>query len=176
MNKISKFNLKKLPLVLGAAALAVSMLFTVACSDNGNSSSSSSSSSETKVTQTDYQTIANGDFQFGTNEKEAADYPVYTGISWSKSNDSVSNTSATSSSYPSGIIDTNDDVYKQIFTDSIEHTPTTNPYTPSYYGLVKNEYVYSEDNEDKNDENKYPTNGSKILMIHNYLKDRKSVV
>jgi len=174
MNKISKFNLKKLPLVLGAAALAVSMLFTVACSDNGNSSSSSSSSSETKVTQTDYQTIANGDFQFGTNEKEAADYPVYTGISWSKSNDSVSSTSATSSSYPSGIIDTNDDVYNAIFTDSIEHKPDHgNPYTPSYYGLVKNEYVYSEDNEDKNDENKYPTLGTKILMIHNYLKSEK---
>ncbi len=173
MDKISKFNLKKLPLVLGAAALAVSMLFTVACSDKGNSSSSSSSSSETKVTQTDYQTIANGDFQFGTNEKEAKDYPVYTGVSWSKSNDSVSNTSATSSSYPSGIIDTTDDVYKTVFGDSVEHAPTANPRTPSYYGLVKNEYVYSKDNKDKNDENKYPTFGTKILMIHNYLKSEK---
>ena len=173
MNKISKLNLKKLPLVFGAMALAVSMLFTVACSDSEDSSSTSSSSTETTVTQTDYQTITNGDFQFGTNEKEADDYPVYTGISWSKSNDSVSNTSATSSSYPSGIIDTSDDVYNAIFTESIEHTPTANPRTPSYYGLVKNEYAYSEDNEDKNDENKYPTNGSKILMIHNYLKSEK---
>ena len=97
------------------------------------------SSSSSSSARTDYQVVTNGDFEFGTDEKAATDYPVSSSINWTRSNDSLLN-SATSSSKLSGIIDTDPDVYKEIAesqnfakVSEDENAEYFNPRTPEYY-------------------------------------------
>ncbi len=169
--KDKKFNFKNLLVVITVMMMTLCMLATVACS-NGNdtqtsSSSSSSQSTSSSVSKTDYQEITNGDFEFGTDAKNVT-YPVSSSINWTRSTDSLLNSAETSNKL-SGIIDTKDEEYNKISeTQNFPKAGETyfNPRTPEYYGLVENTYVYD---EDKINEDKLPTSGSKILMIHNVL-------
>ncbi len=177
MNKTKRFDLKTILTLITVLVLSLSVLFTAGCENTEDSSSSSSSSSSTtqKESIKDYQKITNGDFEFGTDdETKATDYPVNAGINWSRSNDSLT-TSAVTSDYASGIIDTDEEVYKEIASEQAfpiasgegDSAVYFNPRTPYYYGLVENSYVYDKDVEN---EDGLPTTGSKILMIHNKIK------
>lgn len=166
MKKTRKFNFKTSIVLILSLLLCLTSALSVACSSDSSSSSSSSAEEET-IYPTDYQTITNGDFEFSTFTKDDDDFPVSSSIGWTQSRDSIT-TSAPSSTYGSGIINTDDDAYaiiaKTAGFDEISDGVYYNPHTPAYYGLVENEYVYSEDTEN---EDGIPTNGSKILMIHN---------
>ena len=92
MNKTKRFDLKTILTLISVLVLSLSVLFTAGCGKTEDSSSSSSSSSSTTKEESvkDYQTITNGDFEFGTDdETKATDYPVNTGINWSRANDSL---------------------------------------------------------------------------------------
>lgn len=176
MDKTKKFNLKTILTLIAALTLSLSMILFAGCDKGSDTSSSSSSSTATEETTVkDYQYLTNGDFEFGTTKTEDKNFPVATGISWSRANDSLS-TSAPTSDYKSGVIDTEEEAYKVIAKDQAfpiesgegDSAVYFNPRTPYYYGLVKDSYVYSE--ETANDD-KLPTTGSKVLMIHNEIKN-----
>ena len=165
MKKAIKFDFKTLLVLL----LSITLCFTTilaACTKNDDSSSSSSSSSEVKTYPTDTQLLANGDFEFRTFDKEkGSDYPVRSSINWDIRSDSIGSSSAPSNTtYPSGIIDTKDEVYNEI-----QNVPEVNPRTPEYYKLVDSSAMYSTDDfeAEKDNEDKLPMSGTKILMIHN---------
>lgn len=173
MNKIKKFNLKKTLTLIAALGMVICLTFCVACGgdSDGSSSSSGKDDSDATVTVTDYQSIKNGDFEFGTS-KEDVTYPVYTGINWTRYRDNSYPTSAVSSTKNSGIIDTEDEAYKKIAESN--NFPKDggdnywNPKTPQSYGLGGDRYVYDEETfQDNPNEDKLCTKGSKILMIHN---------
>lgn len=179
MNKIRNTNLKKLLTLIVALTMAFCLVFCVACSDV-DSSSSSDDDDDVTVTATDYQLIKNGDFEFGTDADDDDDevsYPVYTGINWTKYRDNSYSTSAISSSKNSGIIDTQDEAYNKIASanDFPKNADETywNPKTPQAYGLGGDHYVYDEETASENpNEDKLPTSGSKILMIHNVSSEK----
>ncbi|MBP5177529.1 MAG: hypothetical protein ILP02_02975, partial [Clostridia bacterium] len=183
MNENKKFALKNLLSAVLLAVLCFALVLTAACNNGSGSASTSASdstsaSSSSAVTaKTDYQVVTNGDFEFGTDDKEATAYPVSSSVNWTRSNDSLLN-SATSSSKLSGIIDTTPDVYEQIAEsqdfpvvdpDASEKT-YFNPFTPEHFGLVDAEDLYTYDENNAN-ESKKPTSGSKILMIHNVTSE-----
>lgn len=172
MNKIKNFNLKKFLTLIAAFTLALCLAFSVACGGNTSSSTDSGSDDddEAVVNPTDYQTVKNGDFEFGTFG-DSVSYPVYTGVNWTRYRDNFYSTSAISSSKNSGIIDTEDEAYNAIA--SAQKFPTVegseeywNPRTPAYYGFGGQRYE-EEDFESNPNEDKLVTKGSKILMIHN---------
>ncbi len=175
MKEIKHFNLKKFFSLFACLCLAFCLAFTVACDGGNNSSSSSSSSSDddSTVSVTDYQSVKNGDFEFGTSSKSVT-YPVYTGINWTKYRDNSYSTSAQSSTKNSGIIDTEADAYAKIaetnnFPKNDDDT-YFNPKTPESYGLIDENTLYKYDEEtyeDNPNEDKLCTSGTKILMIHN---------
>ncbi len=172
MNKIKKFNLKKTLTLIATLMLALCMTLCVACGGDSGSSSSSSGKDdkEPTVTATDYQSIKNGDFEFGTS-KEDITYPVYTGINWTRYRDNSYPTSAVSSTKNSGIIDTDDEAYNKIAESNgfpKNGDAYWNPKTPASYGLGGERYEYNEETfQDNPNEDKLCTKGSKILMIHN---------
>ena len=179
MNENKRLNLRNFFSTVIVVVLAFAIALTVACSNtdgdsSGSSSASSSSSSSTSTAKTDYQVVTNGDFEFGTDEKDADAYPVSSSVNWTRSNDSLLN-SATSSSKLSGIIDTDPEVYKAIaesqgFYKAEGSDEYYNPYTPEHFELIAKEdlYVYDEDNSN---EDKLPTSGTKVLMIHNVTSE-----
>jgi hypothetical protein len=139
----------------------------VACDNSDSSSSSSSSSSVAETYPTDAQTLVNGDFEFSTFTKEAKDFPVGSSMNWVRSSDSITS-SAVSSSFSSGIIDTADEKYKAIQAD--KGLPETNPGTPFSVMSDDEKNGFADlDNYDANEDGK-PAMGSKILMIHNEVK------
>lgn len=166
MKKTSKFNFKTSFVLLLSLLLCLTTGLSVAC-DTKDSSLSSSSTTEEVTYPTDYQTVTNGDFEFSTFTKENDKFPVSSSIGWTQSRDSIT-TSAPSSTYNSGIINTEETAYNAIAEkagfDEVSEGVYYNPHTPAYYGLVENEYVNDENTEN---EDGIPTNGSKILMIHN---------
>ena len=180
MDKIKKFDLNKLLTLLVSFMLVFTMMFAMACdkgSDDSTNSSNSSAKEETTAV-TDYQTVKNGDFQFGTDDEDDT-YPVYTGINWTRYRDNSYSSSAISSTKNSGIIDTADAAYDEL---SAVNKPAKaegedkhfNPHTPEYYGLVKDseKYVYNEETAEENpNEDGLVTSGSKILMIHNVTSE-----
>lgn len=172
MNKIKKFNLKKTLTLIATLSLVLCMTLCVACGGDSGSSSSSSGKDDTEptVTATDYQSIKNGDFEFGTS-KEDITYPVYTGINWTRYRDNSYPTSAVSSTKNSGIIDTDDEAYNKIAEANgfpKDGDNYWNPKTPQSYGLGGERYEYNEETfQDNPNEDKLCTKGSKILMIHN---------
>ncbi len=179
MKKITKFNFRTLIVLFLSIALCLSTALSVACDNNDNSSSSSSSSStEETVYPTDAQTVLNGDFEFSTFTKDADDFPVASSISWVRSSDSITS-SAVSSSYTSGIIDTNADVLKEyasaaglpVISKEDTELEFYNPLTPYDFGLITDEdsFIYDEEDNSENEDGK-PMKGSKILMIHNEVK------
>ncbi len=170
MKKVTKFNFKTLLVLFLSIALCLSTALSVACDDNDSSSSSpsNSSSSVEDTNPTDAQTLKNGDFEFSTFTKEAKDFPVGTSINWIRSNDSIVS-SAVSSSYSSGIIDTKTEAYDAI--KESKKLPEVNPGTPFEVmsDEEKAEFANLEDYE-ANEDGK-PANGTKILMIHNEVKN-----
>lgn len=173
MKQVTKFNFRTLLVLFLSLALCLSTALSVACNNDNSSSSSSSSSTEEKVYPTDTQTVLNGDFEFSTFTKDNDDFPVASSISWVRSSDSIT-TSAISSSYASGIINTDATAYAEIASAAGFHKIAGsdeyfNPKTPYEYGLIAEEdsYVYSEDLEN---EDAKPMTGTKVLMIHNEVK------
>lgn len=173
MFKAKKFDFKTITTFILAVTMCLTMGMLVACNknDSPDSSSSSSSSSTSGTSVTDYQTLKNGDFEFGTTESTTFPYNSSSNISWQRANDSL-RTSSDSSSYTSGVIDTEDAAYNAIaknngftvLSGEGDSAVYYNPRTPYYYGLVKDSYEYSETTANKD---KLPTKGTKILMIHN---------
>ncbi len=96
--------------ILLALTMAFTLLSTVACKDNDDSSSSDTTETITELT--DNQLIKNGDFEYGTANKKVTEYPVYSSVNWARANGSIGNSSAPTSSYTSGIIDTREFVYE----------------------------------------------------------------
>ena len=108
MKKVTKLNFRTLLVLFLSVVLCLSTALTVACDGKDSSSSSSSSVEEEEVYPTDTQTVINGDFEFSTFTKDNDDFPVGSSISWVRSSDSITS-SAVSSSYTSGIINTEED-------------------------------------------------------------------
>lgn len=104
MNKTTK-KFRSLLILILALVTAFSSFMTVACKKKGNSSSSDEEETTTITERTDYQTLKNGDFEFGTANTAITAYPA-SPTGWSKSYDSIGESNATTSSYGSGIIDT----------------------------------------------------------------------
>lgn len=170
MKKVTKFNLKTLLVLFLSIALCLSTALSVACDDNDSSPSnpSNSSSSVEDTTPTDAQTLKNGDFEFSTFKKEAKDFPVGTSINWIRSNDSIVS-SAVSSSYSSGIIDTKTEDYDAI--KESKKLPKDNPGTPFDVMTDEEKAEFADlENYEANEDGK-PANGTKILMIHNEVKN-----
>lgn len=189
MKTNKRFSIKTLLAAVSAIMVSFCLMLTVACTDGSQDTSASSTGSDSSAaasTVTDYQVVTNGDFEFGTTDKEASAYPVSSSVSWTRSNDSLLN-SATSSNATSGIIDTADETYKatakavadkysvQRYRFPVEsgegdNTVYYNPSTPQALGYIGagDLYTYSEETEN---ENKLPTSGTKILMIHNVTSE-----
>jgi len=158
-----KFNLKKFSIALLSLLMAIMLAFSVACSD-GNSSSNDDdddSSTTTESTITDYQSIKNGDFEFGT--EDATSFPYSSSINWTR-NLYSDVTSAPSSSATSGIIDTEKEAFDKI---KQKIKLNENPSTPYEFGFVADEYDY----EDKDKQVNPQVKGTKILMINNNKND-----
>ena len=99
--------------------MAFVLAFAAACgkADDGDDDEDDDTSTE----QTDEQIIKNGNFEFGTSGTDVT-FPVYTGINWTKSKDSLSGEDADTSDITSGIIDTADEAFEKIEEDKRPHT------------------------------------------------------
>ncbi|MBO5713544.1 MAG: hypothetical protein J6R88_05040 [Clostridia bacterium] len=148
-------KLKKFLILILSVIMALSLFVFTACDPEEETPDDDTTTPTEETSVTDYQALANGDFEFYTNEKTS--YPYSSSIKWTRSNDK-SNTSSITSTATSGIIDTSDDAYSKL-----TNKPTNNPRTPDYYGLVKNEY----DAEDTAKRVNANTEGTKVLMINN---------
>ena len=163
-NKFKKFLIAILSLIV-----AVSLTLFCACENTEDNNDDSTNNDDTKAeeTVTDYQKLANGDFEFYTTD--GTTFPYSSSVKWTRSNDK-SLTSAISSTVTSGIIDTEDEEYadlsatsRPVLSSTENETTYFNPRTPSYYGLVKNEY----DKEDEDKRVNPNVAGTKVLMINN---------
>ena len=139
-NKFKKFLIAILSLII-----AVSLTLFCACENTEDNNDDSTNNDDTKAeeTVTDYQKLANGDFEFYTTD--GTTFPYSSSVKWTRSNDK-SLTSAISSTVTSGIIDTEDEEYadlsatsRPVLSSTENETTYFNPRTPSSYGLVKNE-------------------------------------
>ena len=158
----SKFNFRKFLVALLSMLMAVMLAFSVACSDPDDTDDGDDGDDTTETTQViDYQSIKNGDFEFGS--KENTTYPLSSSINWSK-NMGSDVTSAPSSKGSSGIIDTAEDKFTKL---TSKNKPTENPGTPASKGLIgENDYeAYDADDEDLRVNPQ--VSGTKILMINN---------
>ena len=175
MKKVTKFNFKTLLVLFLSITLCLSTALTVACNNDDSSSSSSSSSTEEEVVYpTDTQTVLNGDFEFSTFTKDNDDFPVASSISWVRSSDSITS-SAVSSSYTSGIINTEAAAYAEIASKAGFHKigdteEYFNPGTPFDIEGVYADGDFFVNEEDAVNDDKLVMQGSKILMIHNEVK------
>ena len=166
MYLLTKFKLKKLLITLLSFVMILCLAFATACGDTDDGNDDDKTTTETEETLVDNQTLKNGDFEFLTNEDTK--FPYASSISWTRSMDS-DNTSATSSTISSGIIDTADAAYNKLketerpsYKDG-ETVNYINPRTPYYYGLTDNKFV-----ADDKDYKSYPNaEGTKVLMIAN---------
>ena len=158
-----KFNLRKFSIALLSLFMAIMLAFSVACSDGSSSTTDDDddSSSTTTSTITDYQSIKNGDFEFGTDEKSS--YPYSSSINWTR-NLYSDVTTAPSSAGTSGIIDTDEEAFNKI---KSKIKLSDNPSTPYLYGFVADEYDYNDKDKQSNPQVK----GTKILMINNSKND-----
>lgn len=167
----SKFNFRKFLVALLSMLMAVMLAFSVACS-NGDDTTDDGDDGDTtpETTQAiDYQSIKNGDFEFGS--KENTTYPLSSSINWSK-NMGSDVTSAPSSKGSSGIIDTAEDKFSKL---TSKNKPTVNPETPFAKGLIGDGDYEKYDSSDKamaDDEDlrvnpQVGTKFTKILMINN---------
>lgn len=175
MKTATKFNFKTLTVLILSLVLCCSLAFTGACSNSNGSSSSSSSKDET-VYPTDVQSVTNGDFEFSTFKTEAKNFPVSSSIGWSLTRDSYNSSYAPSSTYSSGIINTDETAYNEIAEKAgfakLENGTYYNPQTPYYSSLVKEgEYVVRNESGKTVNDDKLPMKGNKVLMIHNATGD-----
>ena len=158
----SKFNFRKFLVALLSMLMAVMLAFSVACSDPDDTDDSDDGDTTTESTQViDYQSIKNGDFEFGS--KENTTYPLSSSINWSK-NMGSDVTSAPSSKGSSGIIDTAEDKFSKL---TSKNKPTENPGTPSSKGLIGDNDYEKYDADDEDLRVNPQVSGTKILMINN---------
>ncbi len=161
----SKFNFRKFLVALLSMLMAVMLAFSVACSDGDDTTDDSDDTDDTTTTTqvTDYQSIKNGDFEFGSTDKTT--FPLSSSINWSK-NMGSDVTSAPSSKGSSGIIDTAEDKFTKLTT---KNKPNENPGTPFSKGLIATgDYEeYDVDDEDKRVNPQIGEKNTKILMINN---------
>lgn len=85
--------------LITALLLCFVMAFGLAC----NSEEATEDKTTYTKSETDEQTIANGNFEFKTADSKPTSFPIYTSISWTKATDNAS-----SSAVNSGIVDTDD--------------------------------------------------------------------
>ena len=79
-----KFNFKAFFTLVAVLTLSLVLAFSAACSkNNNNNSSSSSSSSSSEDKPSDEQSIANGDFEWYTDDVSATS-PYHTSIRWTR--------------------------------------------------------------------------------------------
>ena len=93
MYLLSKLKLKKLLILLLTFAMCISLALATACGDTVDDNDDDDNETQTEETLTDYQTLKNGDFEFGTTADTK--FPYSSSINWTRSVDS-DNTSATS--------------------------------------------------------------------------------
>ncbi len=164
MYLLSQLKLKKFLILLLSLVMCISLAFATACGDTSDDGDSGDSETETQTEQTltDNQTLKNGDFEYAT--KKDTKFPYSSSINWTRSVDS-DNTSATSSTITSGIIDTEETAYNKLKETERpkDGDEFINPRTPYYYGLTENKF----DKDDKEDKVNPNTSGTKILMIAN---------
>ena len=174
MDKVKKFSFKTLITLLLVAVIAVSVAMFAACSgsssstDSSSSTNSSSTEDSSSSSRTDYQEVANGDFEY--KHDSATSFPVTSSIGWTRAYDSIT-TTAVSSNKSSGIIDTTaGEAYNTFAADNgfPKNADETyyNPSTPEALGYIPASELYTYDEEVTNID-KLPTSGSYILMIHN---------
>lgn len=158
-----QLTLRRILLTATAVCLALALALLTACNDDNTQNTDDSDNTETASTVTDYQTLANGDFEFNTDGNVS--FPYASSVKWTRTSDSKLS-SAPSSSYSSGIIDTKAEAYDDL---SSNHKPkddegkAVNPKTPYSEGLVQNDY----DKEDSEKRSNVNAAGTKVLMIHN---------
>ena len=112
MKKSFTAKSKILLTVILTLIMAFSVVTSVACKKKTTTTNNNNSTTTTTITErTDNKLLKNGDFEFGTANTKLTEYPVYSSINWTKSNDSMNNSTASSSSYASGIIDTREYKY-----------------------------------------------------------------
>lgn len=176
MKTATKFNFKTLIVLILSLVLCCSLAFTAACSDSNGSSSSSSVKDDT-VYPTDVQSVTNGDFEFSTFKTEAKNFPVSSSIGWSLTRDSYNSSYAPSSTYSSGIINTDEIAYAEIAEKAgfakLDDGTYYNPGTPYDSSLIKEgEYVVRNESGKTVNDDKLPMKGNKILMIHNATSEK----
>ena len=95
------------------------LAFAAAC--NNTPDTDEDDDDTTTSTQTDEQLLKNGNFEFGTSG-DSVTFPVYSGINWTKSKESLSGEDADTSDITSGIIDTSADAFSAIEESKRPHT------------------------------------------------------
>lgn len=96
------------------------LAFAAAC-NNAPADDDDDKDTSTSTTQKDEQLLKNGNFEFGTSGDKVT-FPVYTGINWTKSKESLSGEDADTSDITSGIIDTSADAFSAIEESKRPHT------------------------------------------------------
>lgn len=148
------------------------LAFATACGNTEDSTgSSSSSSSSSSSTVTDEHTILNGNFEYYA-ESESVTFPYKSSIKWTNTRGYIVSTAdyAESSDASSGIISTNTEDFEKIVSTVNnkfgENTMTAdaNPFSPYYYGYTELDENIPEGSD-----------GNRVLMIHNRLKDKPGV-
>ena len=129
-----------------AVLLAFCLTFACACGKTNDDGDDTDGDNIGSIeSSTDYQVVANGDFEFYTDDKSL---PYSSSVKWTRTTSSDKST-APSSSKSSGIIDTSSDAYAKLDSGhkpfDTDNTTRINPHTPYFYGLIPNEY----DEEDK---------------------------
>ena len=151
-----KFNFKAFFTLVAVLTLSLVLAFSAACSkNNNNNSSSSSSSSSSEDKPSDEQSIANGDFEWYTDDVSATS-PYHTSIRWTRYRSGSSPVQAPTSTGGYGIIDTSafdklDDKYKP-----------SGDFNPGAATVAEGAKFLDENMN---------TEGSKILVIQNKTSD-----
>jgi len=173
-----KNKLKKYLIAILAITMAIMLALCCACNSDSDSSSDDDDDTETAVEATDYQAFTNGDFEFGTFEKQSTDFPYSSVTGWSKSLDSDIS-SAPSSSATSGIVDTAATTYENMSSSNKTYYSVGdtlfNPGTPKgvteFYTtafLDANKWTDDEDDVDYDTKKTNPRyEGTKVLAINN---------
>ncbi len=111
----------KSALTIFLALLMCCVLAFFAACNNAPVDDDDDDDTSTSTTQTDEQLLKNGNFEFGTSGGSVT-FPVYTGINWTKSKESLSGEDADTSDITSGIIDTSADAFNAIEESKRPHT------------------------------------------------------
>lgn len=151
--------------------LAISMVFVAACSNGGKKDDTSSNTKhDITTTEKDEQLITNGNFQFGTADIKAKDYPYSSNINWTKS---YTNASAPKSDAKSGIISTESEDFKVLLETLYAKEVDADLKKDDAYNALTDEAEKKEYREAKlaeklaNPATPNAVEGKKILLLNN---------